>query len=64
MTTIPIIPLAEAYLCLDCRVLHDNPHQCPQCASSLAGALMKMSPILDRPEALHDRKSLREAISR
>jgi hypothetical protein len=40
-----LIPLSTAYLCQDCSVVSNSPHQCPACASSV---LMGLAGVLDR----------------
>lgn len=41
------IPLAEAYLCLDCHAVGNCAEQCPACASE---ALMSLATVLEREE--------------
>jgi CxxC motif-containing protein (DUF1111 family) len=42
-----LIPLSTAYLCQDCSVVGNCPHQCPACASSV---LMGLANVLDRKQ--------------
>jgi hypothetical protein len=38
------IPLAEAYLCMDCRAVGNLATQCPACAST---AVLSLAQVLD-----------------
>jgi len=46
------IPLSTAYLCQDCSVVGNCPHQCPACASSV---LMGLASVLDRKQEKRSR---------
>lgn len=41
-----LIPLKEAFLCLDCSCISDGNRVCPACTSS---ALLNLSTVLNRP---------------
>ena len=45
--SLQLIPLSSAYLCQDCSVVGNSPHQCPACAS---GVLMGLANVLDRKQ--------------
>jgi len=47
-----LIPLSSAYLCQDCSVVGNSPHQCPACASSV---LMGLASVLDRKQEKRSR---------
>jgi hypothetical protein len=51
-----LIPLSTAYLCQDCSVVGNSPHQCPACASSV---LMGLASVLDRKQEKKSRNRSR-----
>jgi CxxC motif-containing protein (DUF1111 family) len=51
-----LIPLSNAYLCQDCSVVGNCPHQCPACASSV---LMGLASVLDRKQEKRSRTRTR-----
>jgi len=51
-----LIPLSRAYLCQDCSVVGNSPHQCPACAS---GVLMGLASVLDRKQEKKSRNRSR-----
>jgi hypothetical protein len=49
------IPLKSAYLCQDCNCIGNCSMQCPACAST---AVMNLSSVLDREEAMVERHEM------
>ena len=46
-----LIPLEEAFLCLDCSCISDGNRVCPACSSS---ALLNLSTVLNRPSEISE----------
>ena len=44
-----LIPLEQAFLCLDCSCISDGNRVCPACSSS---ALLNLSNVLNRPSEI------------
>lgn len=46
-----LIPLEQAFLCLDCSCISDESRVCPACSSS---TLMNLSNVLNRPSEISE----------
>jgi hypothetical protein len=56
LLSMQLIPLSSAFLCQDCSVVGNSPHQCPACAS---GVLMGLANVLDRKQEKRSRNRTR-----